>query len=91
MAWQSALAIYFLFWMLCLFVVLPFMRRQGDEGVPVPGQADGAPARFSFGRLALWNTVVASTTFALFVLNYRYGWVTMEMLDITRWMGPPPR
>ncbi|WP_448657472.1 DUF1467 family protein [Sphingomonas sp. CJ99] len=90
MAWQSALAIYFLFWMFCLFLVLPFMRRRGDDGARVPGHADGAPARFSFGRLALWNTLVATTAFGLFVLNYSYGWVTVDMIDITPLLGTPP-
>jgi predicted secreted protein len=86
MRWQSGLAIYFLFWFLCIFFVLPFHARTSDEvgGAKVPGQADSAPHRFPVWRVIGWTTLVASALFALFVANYIYGWVTAEMLDLTR-------
>lgn len=80
----SMIAIYFLIWVFCVFLVLPFGVRTADEaGVPkVPGQADSAPANFRPLRVALRVTVVATVIFALFMLNYRFGWVTAEMLDV---------
>lgn len=82
----SVLAIYALFWVMSFFLVLPFGVRTDEEmgaerGV---GHAESAPHRFSFGRTALGATVVSATLFGLFFLNYRYGWVTVEMLDWTR-------
>ncbi|SOB87817.1 Predicted secreted protein [Sphingomonas guangdongensis] len=86
MKWQSALAIYFLFWTFCVFLVLPFGVRTTEEagGTRVPGQADSAPHHFPAGRIAVRVTVVATIAFALFYLNYTYGWITPEMLDWIR-------
>ena len=86
MKFQSILAIYVLFWTLSLFVVLPFgVRTPEEEGVQTPtGHAPSAPHRFSFARAALWATIVSAIAFALFYANYRFGWVTIEMLDWTK-------
>jgi len=83
---QSILAIYILFWTLSLFVVLPFGVRTAEEaGETVqPGHAPSAPYRFSFGKAALRATIVSAVAFALFFANYRFGWVTIAMLDWTR-------
>jgi predicted secreted protein len=83
MKFGSMLAIYALFWVMCLFVVLPFGVRTSEEvgAEREPGHADSAPHVFSFGRAALRTTVVATLLFALFYANYVYGWVTIDMLD----------
>jgi len=83
MAITSFIAIYFLFWAFSVFLVLPFGVRTSDEagGAKVPGQADSAPHVFNPLRTALYVTIVASVLFGLFVLNYRFGWVTPQMLD----------
>ena len=80
MKWTSALAIYILFWAFSVFLVLPFGVRTADEAgiAQVPGQADSAPARFLAGRTALRVTVVATLLFAVFYLNFVFGWVTPE-------------
>ena len=86
MKWTSITAIFFLFWSLSLFLVLPFGVRTTDEVGEnrVPGQADSAPGNFSFGRIALRATVVAVVLFAIYYLNYIEGWVTPQMLDVSR-------
>ncbi|MEG3122818.1 DUF1467 family protein [Sphingomonas sp. GB1N7] len=83
MKWTSALAIYFLFWSLSVFLVLPFGVRTADEAGAerVPGQAESAPHEFRAGRIALRVTVVATVLFVLFQLNYVYGWVTPQIID----------
>lgn len=83
MRWQSALAIYFLFWSFCVFLVLPFGVRTAHEAGAelVPGQADSAPHDFRPGRIALWTTLVATVLFGLYYLNYVNGWLTADMLD----------
>jgi predicted secreted protein len=90
MHWQSALAIYFLFWAFSVFLVLPFGVRTTEEvgGDLVPGQAESAPHKFEVGRIAIRVTIVATALFGLFFLNYFFGWVTPEMLDYTRWGRP---
>ena len=82
----SILAIYALFWVMSFFVVIPFGVRTDEEmGVErQPGHADSAPHRFSFGRAALRATILSSALFALFYLNYIYGWIGVEALDWTQ-------
>jgi predicted secreted protein len=83
----SILAIYALFWVMSLFLVLPFGVRTDEEaGVErLPGHAESAPHGFSFGRAALRATIVSALLFGLFYLNYVYGWVSVDMLD---WAAP---
>ena len=89
MRWTSILAIYFLFWSLSLFVVLPFgIRNNHETGEPlVEGQSDGAPANFNARRLAINTTIVATIAFALFYANYVMGWIQPDMLNM---FGQPP-
>lgn len=80
----STLAIYFLFWVLSAFVMLPFGVRTAEEvGAPmVPGQADSAPANFQPRKLMLRATFSAMILTSVFVANYQYGWVTVADIDI---------
>lgn len=89
MKWTSALAIYILFWAFSVFLVLPFGVRTADEAgvAKVAGQADSAPHDFLVKRTAIRVTIVASTLFAIFYLNFVFEWVTPDMLDWTRWGG----
>jgi predicted secreted protein len=82
-------AIYFLFWFLSLFLVLPFEARikRDVEVKHVPGQAESAPPHFSFGRVVLRTTVLAAMLFGIFWANYRYGWVDIHSFD--RFFDPP--
>ncbi|MGY4396358.1 putative secreted protein [Sphingomonas sp. UYAg733] len=84
MRWTSALAIYFLFWAFSVFFVLPFGVRTSDEaGVArVPGQAESAPHTFQAGKVAIRVTIVATILFGLFMLNYHFGWVTPQSVDL---------
>ena len=78
---QSVIAIYFLFWVLSVFVVLPFGMKTADEAgvAKVPGQAESAPVRFSLGAVAIRATVVSAVLFGVFYANWQYGWVTADM------------
>lgn len=83
---QSLIAIYVLFWTLSVFLVLPWgVRTSAEAGAEaVPGQAESAPHEFRPGRIALRVTIVASILFGVFLANYRFGWVTPQMLDYWR-------
>ena len=83
MRWTSIAAIYILFWMLSLFLVLPWgVRTSEEEGAaPETGHAESAPHVFRPGRVLLWTTIVATVLFGLFYANYVFGWVTVEDLD----------
>lgn len=79
----SIAAIYFLFWVMSAFVMLPFGVRTAEEAgeAKVPGQADSAPVNFRPGKLALRATLAAAVLTGLFVANYEYGWVTAADID----------
>ena len=83
MKWTSILAIYILFWTLCLFLVLPFgVRTSEEEGAKAaPGHAESAPHRFNFGKVALRVTIFSALLTGLYVANYSFGWVTASDLD----------
>lgn len=78
----SILAIYFLFWVMSGFIVLPFGLHTPDETgeVLMKGQADSAPSNFRPGRVALRATILATILFALYYANYVFGWVTTESI-----------
>ncbi len=84
MEWTSILAIYFLIWVMSAFILLPFGIRTTDEAgvAKVPGQADSAPANFRPSRLMIRATVAATLLTTIYVLNYEYGWITAQDLDI---------
>lgn len=84
MAWTSITAIYFLFWVLSAFLLLPFGVRTADElGVEkVPGQADSAPANFRPWRLVARATIVAALLTTLWVLNWEHQWITVDQIDV---------
>lgn len=60
----TVLAIYFIVWWLCLFLVLPFrVRNQIDAGAIVPGSERGAPA----GVFRFWPKLLVTTLLAAVV------------------------
>lgn len=79
----SLIAIYVLFWVFSVFLVLPWgVKTSAEAGVEhVPGQAESAPHEFRAGRVAIRVTIVATVLFALFIANYHYGWVTPQTLN----------
>ena len=86
MAITSVLAIFFLFWILGCFLMLPF----GFEPVPrddpdfVEGQAESAPRHFRPWKVLLRGTILAMVLCALFYVNYVNGWITARDVDISR-------
>lgn len=86
----SIAAIYFLFFVMSGFLMLPFGVRTADEAgtEKVPGQADSAPIDFQPGKVAARAAAVAAVATALFVANYHHGWVTAADLDV---LPKPPQ
>jgi len=86
MKWTSILAIYFLFLVASAFIMLPFGVKTDEEvgNRLVPGQARSAPHRFQLGRHLMRAALLAAVLTALYDLNYIYGWVTPDELDLYR-------
>ena len=83
MKWTSISAIYFLFFAASAFLLLPFGVKTHEEVGEelVPGQAESAPHRFDLRRHLLKAMLLAAVLFAIFYVNWTYGWITAEDLD----------
>jgi predicted secreted protein len=82
MAWTTMLAIYFIFWWLSLFLVLPWgARSQHESGEVVPGTEPGAPVVPRMASKLGWTTLVAGVLFASFYVVYTYRLITVDGLD----------
>jgi len=67
MAIGTGLAIYFLIWWLCLFIVLPFgARSQVESGEVDPGTDPGAPKSPQIGKKLLINTIISAVIYAIY-------------------------
>jgi predicted secreted protein len=86
MSWKTVVAIYLLFWVMSAFVVLPFEARAASDQKAelVVGQDKGAPASWRPGRVIGRTTILSAILFGLFYANYLEGWITLEMLGVTR-------
>jgi predicted secreted protein len=70
------LAIYFVVWWMCLFLVLPFgVRNQVDEGVYTQGTERGAPAMFRFWPKLIWTTLLSIPLTALLMWLLSSDWL----------------
>lgn len=74
------------------FVMLPFGIQTHDEaGIPkVRGQADSAPANFRPGRLVFRATIVSVVLTVLYVMNYTYGWIGADTMNLFERMFAEP-
>jgi predicted secreted protein len=74
----TGFALYFIFWWLTLFTILPIsMRSQADENHVVPGTVKSAPAKFKPLRVFGMTTLIAGLIFGLFYLvSFVFGLTT---------------
>ena len=85
---STGFAIYFVMWWIVLFLTLPFgVRSQHEDGEGSPGTDPGAPVASQMGRKLIWTTVISAILFAVSVLAYNEGLLSIERLS--RLMGVP--
>ena len=85
---STLFAIYFVLWWVTLFVTLPFgVRSQHEEGGGVPGTDPGAPIASLMGRKLIWTTIISAVIFAIAMLAYNAGYLSIERLS--KLMGMP--
>jgi predicted secreted protein len=85
--WTSILAIYFIIWFLCLFLVLPFHGRSAHEAADGRGQDPGAPRQFEAGRIVAQVSVLAAIVFGIYYANYVQGWIGIDDIDLAQLTG----
>ena len=83
MKFTSIIAIYFLFFAGTAFILLPFGVKTTEElgAEKVPGQAESAPHQFDLKRHFLKAALIAALLFALYYVNWTFGWVSANDLD----------
>ena len=82
---STLFAIYFVVWWVTLFVTLPFgVRSQHEEGGGAPGTDPGAPVASLMGRKLIWTTLLSAVIFALAMLAYHAGFLSIENLSKLR-------
>jgi len=70
------IAIYFVVWWLCLFLVLPFkVRNQVDDGQWTHGTERGAPAVFRIWPKLLVTTLLAGVVTGLLLWGLSAQWL----------------
>lgn len=76
-----SIAIFFVIWWLCLFVVLPFgIRSQHEMGDVAPGTEGAAPHRPHLLRRVAATTLLAAIIFAGVYLYFGVYELTLEDL-----------
>ncbi len=77
----TAIAIYFILWWVCLFLVLPWgVRAQHESGAVVRGSEPGAPAKSRMKRKALQTTILAAIVWLVIVVVVQYHLVTLDSI-----------
>ena len=85
---STAFAIYFVIWWITLFLTLPFgIRSQHEDGGGAAGTDPGAPIVSRMGPRLVWTTVLSAVIFALAMLAYNAGYLSIERLS--KLMGMP--
>jgi predicted secreted protein len=85
---STGFAIYFVLWWVVLFVTLPFgVRSQHETGEGAPGTDPGAPIASRMGRKLIWTTLISAVIFAIAMLAYNAGYLSIERLS--KLMGMP--
>jgi predicted secreted protein len=85
---STGFAIYFVLWWIVLFLTLPFgVRSQHEDGESSPGTDPGAPVATQMGRKLIWTTIISAVIFAVAILAYNEGLLSIERLSTL--MGIP--
>lgn len=76
----SAIAIYFITWWVCLFLVLPFgVKNAHEAGEAVEqGNEHGAPVKPMLWRKVLATTLLSTVVFAAIYGQVTYGWIGFD-------------
>ncbi|MGH6854235.1 MAG: DUF1467 family protein [Aestuariivirga sp.] len=74
----SAIAVYFLIWWACLFVILPWGVRNAHEAGESIGEGHeaGAPVAPMLWRKAAATTILATLVYGLLYTAIAQGWIT---------------
>jgi predicted secreted protein len=85
----SALVLYAVLWFLILFIVLPLrMVSQGEAGTVLKGTTASAPSEPRMKRRFLITSLVAFVLWVPLCAGIIYGYLTVEMFNLYKLIGP---
>ena len=86
MTLATGIAIYFIVWWVCLFVVLPFgVRNPHEAGESVEqGNEAGAPVKPMMLKKVIATTLLSAVVFALVWGQMSYGWIGLDGIPFLR-------
>ena len=77
----TAVAIYFVIWWICLFMVLPFgVKGQHEVNEVIEGSEPGAPTNPKLGKKMLINSMLALIIWGVIMLLAKYHILTLDSL-----------
>lgn len=90
MTLASGIAVYFIVWWVCLFMVLPFgVKNAHEAGETVEqGSEAGAPVRPMLLKKVIATTILSIIVYALILGQMTYGWIGFEDIPF---LGGMPR
>jgi predicted secreted protein len=80
MSIPTCIAVYFIIWWVCLFMVLPFGVRNSHEAGEAVAQGNeaGAPVSPMLVKKVVATTVLSAVVFTLVWGQVTYGWIGFE-------------
>lgn len=80
MSLASGIAVYFIVWWVCLFMVLPFgVRNAHEAGETVEhGNEAGAPVQPMLFKKVIATTILSAVVFALILGQVTYAWISFD-------------
>ncbi len=79
MPFITAIAIYFILWWVCLFLVLPWgIRGQHETGEVVKGSEPGAPVAPSMKRKVVYNSILAAIIWVIVFVVIKFHLVSPD-------------
>ncbi len=82
----TGIAIYFILWWVCLFVVLPFgVRNPHEAGESVEqGNEAGAPVQPMLLKKIIATTLLSAAVFGLIWGQMTYSWIGFDSIPFLR-------
>lgn len=82
----SAIAIYFITWWVCLFMVLPWgVKNAHEAGETVEeGNEQGAPVHPMLWRKVLATTILSAIIFAVIWGQVTYHWISFDDIPFVK-------
>lgn len=79
----TAIAIYFILWWVCLFLVLPWgIRGQHEDGDIVKGSEPGAPTVPNMKRKVIYTSILSAIIWVVIFVVIKFQLVSLDSIPL---------